>query len=425
MEQIIKERYEGKLKPGELDEAYIHQTYKELTDGAAKGYGNKFNTLLNDDGDPSPEVIKMRQNLFRFSMAKDAAMLQEINQYLSGGKEVMRFEEFREKVLKLNKKYNLNYLKTEWRTAVQAGKHAADWEVYERMKEIYPNLEYRTQGDDRVRDEHRALEGIIAPIDSDFWAVHYPPNGWNCRCYVVQTAADPTDPDKIPKLNEKQFRPEFRINVGKTGQIFKESDLNDGKAHPYFALANEMGNDIKTAFELAKRTYAPHTIYKGKNAGKVKLNIFADKGDLFGNFKTAKSIVNSFGKDILIRPHLNIAGEKNPEFEYMKIIGDKIQIKSNNIKRAVSSAFDNKYGKNGQLRDLKESFIVIDMSLHDLNNKNLIPLAQQTWSKFQHYKNIKFLIVQHDDVSIKIDRSFTNKNYTDFLKEVLKMKRDK
>ncbi|HCY81528.1 MAG TPA: hypothetical protein DHV22_07990, partial [Xanthomarina gelatinilytica] len=108
----------------------ISQTYQELTKAAAKGYGKPFTTVLNDQGEPSPEVLLMRQNLYKFSMVKDYAMLEELNSYLTGGNEVMRWEEFKALALKLNKKYNLNYLQAEWQTALQAGKHAVNWQEY-------------------------------------------------------------------------------------------------------------------------------------------------------------------------------------------------------------------------------------------------------------------------------------------------------
>jgi SPP1 gp7 family putative phage head morphogenesis protein len=343
----------------------------------------------------------MRQNLFRFSMAKDVAMLTEINQYLSGGNKVMRFEEFRDKSLKLNKRYNLNYLRAEYNTALQAGKHAADWEHYERMIDIYPNLEYRTQQDDKVRDEHAILHGIIAPIDSDFWAVHYPPNGWNCRCFVVQTAATPTDPKNIPQLSDKQLRPEFRINVGKTGQVFKETDINDGKPHPYFALVKDQP-ELKKAFELAKLTYAPHTIYKGKNGGKVQLNIFADRSELLSNYRTAKRIVDDFGEDVLIRPHLFVHGHKNPEVVISKIIGD-ITHRKGNVKNFANNSYT-KLKEGEQLSHLKQTFLILDYGqVKSLSNREYKAVVGSI-RKMKDFENLEFLIIVYNKKSIRIDK---------------------
>jgi len=36
------------------------------------------------------------------------------------------------------------------------------------------------------RPEHIAFVGTILPIDNPFWATHFPPNGWGCKCSVRQ-----------------------------------------------------------------------------------------------------------------------------------------------------------------------------------------------------------------------------------------------
>lgn len=44
---------------------------------------------------------------------------------------------------------------------------------------------YVTVGDDRVRPEHAALEGLTRTKDDPIWSSLWPPNGWNCRCQLV------------------------------------------------------------------------------------------------------------------------------------------------------------------------------------------------------------------------------------------------
>lgn len=245
MERIARDTYDGKIKPGELDPEHIKKTYDELSKGAAKGYGKNWNTI-DQTGKPAAEVIEMQKNIFRFSGAKNAAMLERINQLLTQNGKVKPWNQFKNDVLKLNRSYNVNYLQAEWQTANEAGRKAQIWKDYEENKERFPNLIYRTQEDDRVREEHDRLKNIIKPIDDPFWDLFYPPNGWRCRCYTVQTAQDPTPDKDLPKITEKDVRPEFRMNVGKTGQIFKEDTANGGKPHPYFALVkNQPGLEKK------------------------------------------------------------------------------------------------------------------------------------------------------------------------------------
>lgn len=415
MEQIAKDRYQGTLKKGQLSEEHILRTYKELSSGAAKGYGKDFITLVNDQGEPSPEVMQMRQNLYKFSMVKDYAMLEELNGFLSGGKEVMRWEDFKSKALQLNKKYNLNYLQAEWQTALQAGKHAVNWQEFEDNKGLFPNLKYRIQGDDRVRKEHEKLKDIIRPIDDKFWDSNYPPNGWRCRCFVVQTAEDPTTDKNMPDIGPEDVKPEFKINVGKSGEVFKETDANKGKPHPYFALAKTANSETKKAFEYAKLAAKPHAIYKGKNGGSIKLNIFTDRSDLLGNYRSAKAIVDSLGVDIELRPHINIDGIKNPEFLIGKIMGDRVSPKSKNIKSATTNSFKDKLSesKNGQLANEKNCFIVLDIWFEKTNH-NIIDFSTQTWSRFNHYKQLDYLIIQDKFKVLKLTRNELNKSFEDY-----------
>lgn len=404
MERIAKARYEGTLKPGELDDAHILRTYQELTKATGQGYGNRFTTILNDQGEPSPEVLKMRQNLYKFSMVKDYAMLEELNGYLSGGNEMMRWEEFRDMALQLNKKYNLNYLQAEWQTALQAGKFASLWEEYERNKGLFPSLRYRTQGDDQVRKEHEKLDGIVKPIEDPFWSSYYPPNGWRCRCYVIQTAEHPTTDKDMPTIGPEDVSPEFKTNVGKGGEVFKETNENKGKPHPFFALAKTADSETKKAFEYAKLAAKPHTVYKGKNGGSIKLNIFADRSDLLGNYRTAKTIVDNIGIDVELRPNINIPGHKNPEFGIMGAQGDQTVKKTKDLRAFVTNSFNSKFGNNGQLKNLDKTVLLLELGNSTYSKKELIGFAAQIKPKMQKHKNLTHLFIKNRNKVVIIER---------------------
>ena len=57
-------------------------------------------------------------------------------------------------------------------------------------KHVFPYCEYLTAEDADVRETHAALDNLIMPTDSPFWASHTPPWEFNCRC------------DKVPRLAE-------------------------------------------------------------------------------------------------------------------------------------------------------------------------------------------------------------------------------
>ena len=89
------------------------------------------------------------------------------------------FERFLNDVRKVDETYNGNYLRSEYNFVHASAAMAAKWEQFQEDGDRY-YLQYRTAGDDRVRAEHAALEGVTLPIDDPFWEEYYPPNGWNC-----------------------------------------------------------------------------------------------------------------------------------------------------------------------------------------------------------------------------------------------------
>lgn len=95
------------------------------------------------------------------------------------------FEQFYNDVQKIDKTYNQNYLHAVYNFVHASAEMAAKWEQYAEDGDRY-NLQYRTAGDDKVRPEHAALNGVTLPMSDPFWETYYPPNGWNCRCTVVQ-----------------------------------------------------------------------------------------------------------------------------------------------------------------------------------------------------------------------------------------------
>ena len=407
MEQIAKDRYNGMLKKGELSDEYILENYKELNGAMWEGFGKDNFKVHKQTGAISPEVLQMQRNLYKFSGAKNYVLLQQINEILRSDKG-KNWQTFLQEVQKLNPKYNKNYLQAEWQTAKQAGYHAANWQEYISMKDIYPNLKYMTVKDNKVRESHQLLDSFIAPIDSNFWKVCYPPNGWRCRCYVVQTA-EPASQERIAPdtLSEKDFPKEFRGNVAISGQVFKEDSTNQGTPHPYFALALDADSDTKKAFELNKLK-APYTeVYEAKNGAVVKVSPFADESDLAKNLKSAIVIADNLGVSMNIRPHLdrNVIEGKNPEFETNNIIGDRAQFEGKDLRKFVENTFKNKFKEdNGQLSGQAKSFLVLDIGKNAFTESELIAFGAKIKSKMLNRVTVGFIYIVRGEKAVVIKR---------------------
>ena len=131
------------------------------------------------------------------------------------------FERFLNDIRKIDETYNSNYLRAEYNFVQASAEMAAKWEKFMEDGDHY-YLQYRTQHDDKVRPEHASLDRVTLPPSDSFWESYYPPNGWNCRCTVVQVLKrkyEPTPHDEAMSLGEEALQTDkkgiFRFNSGK------------------------------------------------------------------------------------------------------------------------------------------------------------------------------------------------------------------
>jgi SPP1 gp7 family putative phage head morphogenesis protein len=81
-------------------------------------------------------------------------------------------------------------LETIFRTNMMSSYAAGQWQEIEGQKDIAPFIMYDAVDDFRTRPLHAKWDKTVLPVDSPWWNSHYPPNGWNCRCGVIQLSED-------------------------------------------------------------------------------------------------------------------------------------------------------------------------------------------------------------------------------------------
>lgn len=113
-----------------------------------------------------------------------------------------------------------------FRTNMLSAYAAGQWQQIQETKNALPYLRYNAVDDLRTRDEHRAWDNKIYPVDHPFWRTHYPLNGWNCRCSVIQLS--PRMMDEQGLTVSPDDNPEYRDwknpNTGQTEQVPKGID---------------------------------------------------------------------------------------------------------------------------------------------------------------------------------------------------------
>lgn len=77
-------------------------------------------------------------------------------------------------------------LRTIYDTNLRMARATALWGRIWAGRDLRPFLRYSAVMDRRTRPQHRLWHAIVLPVEHPFWQTHFPPNGWNCRCTVVQ-----------------------------------------------------------------------------------------------------------------------------------------------------------------------------------------------------------------------------------------------
>ncbi len=402
--KIAKEGFKKGFKSVYNRELHTH-IFDDLSTAAELGYGNNW---IKFDPHHSPTVKLLQKNLYFFVAGKPMAQLKEMNALLvdDSGK-IRNWQSFKTEVLKRNKAYNLRYLQAEYQTAKASAQMARKWNEAQAVKHLYPNLKYMTAHDERVREDHAKLDGIVRPIDDAFWDTHYPPNGWRCRCSVRSTRDEATKLKDIPKVPVHKH---FRHNVGKIGQIFDE------KQHPYFKYINEQKGELEW-WKLKD----PHYVGMYKSKGKVFASIFADRKDYQSNLNFAKAVAEQHKLEIYIKSHIDktkienylkkvLKGKalkeklnsiKNNEYE-IKIgnevwQGDLAEQKGSNPANTVSSAFSHKFGytKTGTPKQLQVyDKVFIGIALKDVSSDTFFHIAEKLNQKAKIHTNLKGVILK-------------------------------
>lgn len=222
LDDFLRKVHSQALSATDVHEPLWREYFTRLRQFAEAGYAQKFSDARSIS---EFEIFrKVERNLAGFAAHKQHALLEELRGLLidpnTGQKR--NFQDFQAEAANILKLHNDTWLRVEATHATIAAQQIEAWQEIQARKALYPYLRYETAGDDRVRPKHKLLDGAVHHVDSEFWDVNFPPNGWRCRCKVVQV-------DKPGLDTQVNFTPDkgFRHNVGKTGQVV-------GTDHPYF-----------------------------------------------------------------------------------------------------------------------------------------------------------------------------------------------
>lgn len=217
IERAAREIYETGATGAEMD--LLRATASQLIEAVKKGYGMSITDVVYNSPDWET-LAKITENVYSFSAAKNYHELRDMTDALRDGDRIRSFEEFRQAVEEIDAKYNGNWLRTEYDQAIAASQCGARWNEFKRNAKAMPMLQYQAVMDSNTREDHARLNGVKKRVDDPFWDIYMPPNGWGCRCEVIQLPSSAAKETPSEKIIPPQVPKMFRANFGKRGMAF-------------------------------------------------------------------------------------------------------------------------------------------------------------------------------------------------------------
>jgi SPP1 gp7 family putative phage head morphogenesis protein len=291
------------------------------------------------------------------------------------------FERFLNDVRKIDETYNSNYLRAEFNFVQASAEMAAKWERFMQDGDRY-YLQYRTAGDAKVRPTHAEMAGITLPASDPFWEEFYPPNGWGCRCSVVQVRKSKypaTDHEEAMARGESALELDkkgmFRFNAGMEQKTMpdynpytikrcKDCDIAKGKLK--LAKNPIPDNELCEACQFIRICEENKGCFNDELYGnRLKISKDADKTEVQDNIRAAYAMLESFPEMVIkVRENVLEHGVKNPEYMINGLIADRKGIES---PKGIQSGFKKAIKQGCQV-------VVIDLDMHMKDKK--LPVSE-------------------------------------------------
>lgn len=339
----------GGMTPEMLSDRPIRKMIEETS--------SSLSTALDEDiaQELTPEMRNaLERDVFLFSGFKTYHNLKEASLLLEnkerGG--IRTFDEFYRSIRQIDDKYNRDWLRSEYQFAVNSAAMASQWEQALKDKDLYA-LQYVTVGDDRVRPEHAELDGLVLPMDDPFWRTGTPPNGWGCRCTVMQVPLEenPLTPQEQSDRSRAASSALNDMTEGKNS-IFRFNPYYDQALfppkHPYFGKKGYR-HCSSDRFAHADGDADPCNIYrklketaeKKQAEGKQKKESTEAKRELLSTIRKKKIYYKEFGN----RTASIVRNSVTENLEYGELFPVKKEILYS-LDKYLASEYEFRYSQN-------------------------------------------------------------------------------
>ncbi|NDC40421.1 MAG: hypothetical protein EBZ77_02565 [Chitinophagia bacterium] len=245
--ELLKLIFNGDIQPGAISEEFVTTLAEHYMEAVFNGFGKDFSGIAWDTPDHAM-LRNLEKNVYQFAGAKNYTELRELTNLLVDDTSIKTLSQFKKAAEAVLGEYS-RYIETEYNSAIAGAQMAGKWVSFQQSEDDgnLVLLQYQTVGDQRVREQHAELDGTIKERNSSFWDKYYPPNGWNCRCTVVQLPENaPETPDAdIPHPDIPAL---WAVNTAKQNVVFPKNS-------PYFKEAPK--EILKQAAALAPNQKKP------------------------------------------------------------------------------------------------------------------------------------------------------------------------
>lgn len=247
-------------------------------------------------GDPDPEFLReLKRNNAVFAAFKAHREQNDLAALLIDEKGDLRsYDGFRKASEAIIGQYNVDWLKTEYVTAVSAARTATRFRQYMRDADLFPNLRWLPSSAAEPRISHRMYYGNVRSLADPWWETHYPGCVWNCQCDMENTADPITHIGDRPVIPGEKATwdgvapasPGLDRNPAYTGSIFTDN-------HPY---VTEAYKGAEKAVERLLEEEEYETVPTDK--GRLRIHSGHGKGEREENIRVASYFANKYGYDI-------------------------------------------------------------------------------------------------------------------------------
>lgn len=225
LRRALRNIYSENFRPAtDIEINLFDEICNKIDEAAQKGFDESG--AVDPDDDFRAAILRNNEVFAAFKvhrMQNDMARL-----LLDSNGNLKPFEQWQKEVMPIASHQVGHWLRTEYDTAVLRAHQAADWQQFEREKDVLPNLRWMPSTSVNPGKDHMVFWGTVRPIDDPFWSQHRPGDRWNCKCDLSSTD-DPVTEIPDFTINDNPH-PGLDNNPGKDGKLFSDT-------HPYIANA--------------------------------------------------------------------------------------------------------------------------------------------------------------------------------------------